>query len=377
MITKASIRIDASALIANIRSLKTIVPGQSEFVAVLKGNAYGHGLREVFLATKDEVEVVQFDDLAELATMRTIESELGLFPKRALVLGYVPSANLESALDLEAEITIYDLDRARKLSAIAASSNRIAKVHLKVDALLGRQGVMANEFPEFYGEVSCLPGLKVAGIYSHFANIEDTPDTTHASAQIQSFRTAVSQANARHFPTHLAATSGLMVEEGRSAAGDLVRIGIGLYGIYPSAALARSFEHLQLKPILSWATQLAMVKQLPSGHPIGYGLTFVTRRPMRIGIVPQGYADGYDRGLSNTGQVLIGGQRCPVLGRIAMNMFAVDLEAVPWAQAEDEVILIGPQNSERIGAEEVSTLLGTIPYEVLARISPLIPRVIN
>jgi alanine racemase len=155
---------------------------------------------------------------------------------------------------------------------------------------------------------------------------------------------------------------------------DLVRLGIGLYGLYPSAALAKTKGNLVLRPVLAWKTLLAQVKTLPARHPVGYGLTYITSRPMRVGIVPQGYSDGYDRGLSNVGEVLVGSRRCPVLGRIAMNMFAVDLSEVPEAKREDEVVLLGTQGPETISPEELAAKLGTINYEVIARISPQIHR---
>ena len=127
---------------------------------------------------------------------------------------------------------------------------------------------------------------------------------------------------------------------------------------------------------MRWVTHLAQVKTLPTGHAVGYGLTYRTTRPTLVGIVPQGYSDGYDRGLSNVGEVLVHGQRCPVVGRVAMNMFAVDLSAAPDARSEDEVVLLGAQGEERITAEEIAAKLGTIAYEVVARVSPLLPRVV-
>jgi alanine racemase len=127
---------------------------------------------------------------------------------------------------------------------------------------------------------------------------------------------------------------------------------------------------------MRWVSRLAQVKVLPPRHPVGYGLTYITSRETRIGIVPQGYADGVDRGLSNTGEVLVGGVRCPMIGRVAMNMFAVDLTGVPHARAEDEVVLLGSQAGEMVSAEEIALKLGTINYEVVTRISPLLPRVL-
>ena len=156
-----------------------------------------------------------------------------------------------------------------------------------------------------------------------------------------------------------------------------MRVGIGLYGLYPSSQLQRTSDGLALQPALQWISHLAQVKELPTGHPVGYGLTYITSRPTTIGVVPQGYSDGYDRGLSNAGQVLIRGTRCSVLGRIAMNMFAVDVSHIPDVKAEEDVVLLGEQLGERITAEEIALKTNTINYEVVARISSLVPRVIK
>jgi len=216
--------------------------------------------------------------------------------------------------------------------------------------------------------------VELVSAYAHFANIEDTTDLGHAFDQVDAFDACWELLRSQGWPDvgrHLSATSGAMtIDKGNS----LVRLGLGLYGMYPSASLARRHADLDLQPAMRWVSHLAQVKTLPAHHPVGYGLTFITPREMRIGIVPQGYADGYDRGLSNSGEVLVHGTRCSVLGRVAMNMFAVDLTSASDAVAEDEVVLLGTQGSERITAEEIASRLGTINYEVTTRISSQLPR---
>ena len=169
-----------------------------------------------------------------------------------------------------------------------------------------------------------------------------------------------------------------MAYEHAGGTSDLVRPGIGLYGMWPSDDLKERLgkEGLVLKPVLRWVTHIAQVKTLPAGHPVGYGLTFVTSKPTKIAVIPQGYSDGYDRGLSNKGEVLIGGTRCPVLGRVAMNMFVADVSHLESVNREDEVVLLGAQRGERITAEEIAGRLDTINYEITTRISPLLPRII-
>ncbi|MBC8066274.1 MAG: alanine racemase, partial [Chlorobia bacterium] len=273
-----------------------------------------------------------------------------------------------------AELAIYDRERLGWIQQAADRLGIRAKVHLKIDALLGRQGLLPDDIPEFLAELKRHPSIELVAAYSHFANIEDTTDLTHAHAQTAEFERGFAVLDG-FLERHESATSGAMVAEGLSSPNQWVRLGIGLYGLYPSTQLERTWSNLQLRPAIRWVSHLAQVKSLPAKHPVGYGLTYITSKKTKIGIVPQGYSDGYDRGLSNTGEVLVAEKRCPVLGRIAMNMFAIDLSLVPEAQPEDEVVLLGAQGEDRISAEEIALKTGTINYEVVARISPLLPRV--
>ncbi len=369
----SEIQISIESLLKNVRALKAICPDEADFIAVVKGNAYGHGLAPIVEVLEPVVDGFQIDDVEELQELRKHTS------KRALVLGYVPCSALEEAVRLGGELAIYDVQRLPELQRIAEDLGVRPKLHLKLDALLGRQGLLPDDVPAFLHRLAEFPGLDVIALYGHFANIEDTTDLTHANAQVDIFNkvhSSLVSAGLSQLSRHLSATSGLMVYEPSVRGNNLVRVGVGLYGLYPSASLARTQARLELEPVMRWTSHLAQVKFLPAGHPVGYGLTFVTWRPTLIGIVPQGYSDGYDRGLSNAGEVLIHGKRCPIVGRIAMNMFAVDLTHAPEAKAEDEVVLLGDQGSDRITAEELAARLGTINYEVVTRVSPLLPRLL-
>lgn len=359
------IEVDADALRHNLRSLRTLIPAGARVAAVVKGNAYGHGLKEVVQALDGEVDAFQVDDLEELRAIRALTD------RPVLVLGYVPRADVAEAVALGGELAVYDRER---LAALSETGKR-PRIHLKIDALLGRQGVPPHDLEAFLTHLRDAD-VELVAAYAHFANIEDTTDLTHAHAQMEVFETCFRRIR-EDWPAcgrHISATSGLLTVE---AGNDLVRIGVGVYGLYPSFPLERSHRHLALRPAMRWVSHLAQVKTLPARHPVGYGLTYVTSRETRIGIVPQGYSDGYDRGLSSSGEVLVHGVRCPVLGRIAMNMFAIDLSDVPDAKAEDEVVLLGEQGKDRITAEEMAVRLGTINYEVVTRVSPLLPRVIG
>lgn len=362
------LQISESALLHNLRAFRHLLDRGTKVAAVVKANAYGHGLPEVIHCIDGETDVYQVDDIEELRALRRLTS------RRILVLGYVCPEDLEEAVALEGEICLFEVDMISAIAAAADKMGKQAEVHVEVDALLGRLGALPPDLQAICDRLSSEPRVHLAGVYAHFANIEDTTDLAHASEQIAVFEKAASLFPG--VPRHISATSGLLAVEGRETRNDLIRLGVGLYGLYPSAALERSHATLELRPAMRWLSRLAQVKTLPARHPVSYGLTYITSKSTRVGIVPQGYSDGYDRHLSSSGEVLVGGQRCRVLGRVAMNMMVVELENVPNAQAGDEVVLLGPQGNERISAEELALRIGTINYEVVARVSPLLPRFI-
>lgn len=361
------VAISRSALEHNLAALRDLVPKGMSVAAVVKGNAYGHGLREVVEVLDGQVDLFQVDDIEELRALRQITKT------RALVLGYVAPHDIAEAVGLGGELALFDSWQ------LPYMDEATAKVHLELDVLLGRLGVLPDALDCFLKELVRRPRIEVIAVYGHFANIEDTTDQTHAYAQIEAFEAAFRRVR-EIYPQagrHMSATSGLMTIEPIRRGYDLVRLGIGLYGMYPSAPLARTHAYLELRPVMSWISHLAQVKEIPARHPVGYGLTFIAPDHMKVGIVPQGYSDGFDRGLSNIGEVLVRGKRCPILGRIAMNMFTVDVSQVADAEAGDEVVLLGRQGDEQISAEEIAAKLGTINYEITTRVSALLPRVVS
>jgi len=366
----SEVQIDRASLLHNVAAMRTLIQSTTHLIAVVKGNAYGHGLNEVVTVLEPVVDGFQVDDMEELRRLRRCTL------KRALVLGYVNLSEVEEAVSLGAELAVYDAERIPLIDAAGVRLGVRPKVHLKIDALLGRQGVTRGGLIAVLKALQGADSIDVVAAYAHFANIEDTTDLDHARLQIEFFGECFAIIRAQGFTNvgrHLSATSGLMTVEGGNS---LVRLGIGTYGMYPSDPLAERFAHLDLRPAMKWVSHLAQVKVLPAGHPIGYGLTYWTEADQRIGIVPQGYSDGYDRGLSGVGEVLVGGSRRRVLGRVAMNMFAIDLSEEPTAEVEDEVVLLGAQGSERISAEEIAGRIGTINYEVTARVESSLPRVV-
>ncbi|CAN5353076.1 alanine racemase [soil metagenome] len=353
------IEISRKALRHNVQQFRTLVGDHQQLVAVVKANAYGHGMEQVVPAIEDLVDAFQIDDIEELRELRQLTN------RRTLVLGYVAPDDIAEAISLDAELAVFDTERLPLLKG--------ARVHLKIDALLGRLGIRVEALPAFLEELRRHPSIHLAGVYGHFANIEDTEDTSHAIAQISEFEDAMSLIRAAGFSdlvTHMSATSGILRVEGTESNRGLVRPGIGLYGLYPSDHLAKEFAELDLRPALTWKTRLAQVKLLPAGHPVGYGLSYVTDRPTQIGVVPQGYSDGLPRSLSNSGTMFVNGVPCPIIGRVAMNMCMLDLSNCTEAKAGDEVIIIGPS----ISAEKVADDSQTINYEIVSRISPKLPR---
>jgi alanine racemase len=367
------IEISKENLIHNFKAFRNFVHGETKIAAVIKANAYGHGQNEVAEILEDFVDYFQVDDVLELRLLRQVSG------KPTLVLGYVAEDEINEAIELEGILGVYDIEQLKQIDKCAAMLGRKALVHVKIDASLGRQGVLVEDAENFSKQLKNFKNITVDGIYSHFANIEDTSDFSHAQKQIDNFNRAVEIFKAEGFEkikTHISASSGIMVYEKNLGQSNIVRLGISLYGMWPSDELKARFEerNFHLKPVMRWITHIAQVKTVPENYSIGYGLTFITNKPTKIAVIPQGYSDGYDRGLSNQGEVLISGRRCKVLGRVAMNMFVVDVSEIENVSAGDEVVLLGGQSDKSISAEEIAAKLDTINYEITTRTLALLPR---
>ncbi len=359
------LEISSEALNHNARWFRRRLGRHQSLIAVVKANAYGHGLAQFVEALDGVVDGYQIDDIEELRALRTLTS------RRALVLGYVQPTDLAEAIALQGELAIYDIDRILELMALA-STEEPARVHLCLDAYLGRDGLTPGELPEILALLQRCPQVRVVGVYSHYSDLGPATDHTHSELQREAFYQMVEQvlaAGFTNFDVHLSATYGTLHYEGGESPHHLVRVGIGLYGLTPPAV-----SNAELQPALQWITHLAQVKELPAGYPIGYSRTAHTSRPTLLGLIPQGYADGYSRDLSNCGHVLIRGQRCPVLGRVCMNMFTVDVTDLPDPQVGDAVVLLGTQGSEQITAEQLASTTDTNVHEVVARLNPGLDR---
>jgi alanine racemase len=361
--------ISREALEHNARQLRKYVDRSKQIIAVVKANAYGHGFEPVVTCLEKHVGGFQVDDIEELRAVRALTE------KPILVLGYVQEFDLAEAVALGAELALYDTERLALLEMLGIP----VRVHLKIDALLGRQGLLPHQLDDFLSLLKSCKHVTLAGVYSHFSHIKETTSLDHSHAQMAAYEDAVRVVRSygfTYFAEHLSATTAALFFEHQETSRHLVRLGISLYGMYPTRQIENQHASIPLQPALRWVSHLAQVKDLPQGHPVGYSATYVAQRAMLMGVVPQGYSDGLDHRLSNKGFVLVSGVRCPIIGRVSMNMCAVDLSNAPDACAGDEVVLLGRQGNEEISAIEMAEWCDSINHEVLTGLSPLIPRIL-
>ncbi len=372
------IEIDRAALVHNHQEFRRLIGPGCRFLAVIKANAYGHGLLEVSrILTRDGVDWLGVNSLEEVAALR----KAGI-KARLLVLGYVPLADLDEAVRLGARLTVYNEETVERLALICRRRKRKAFLHLKIETGTHRQGLRPEQIPQFLGKILGRQGLVLEGLSSHFANIEDTTDPSYSRRQLELFqkvRRTVEKTGVQVPFTHMSCTASTILFP--ETYHDMVRVGIGLYGYWPSKETYLSCRlqkrcAVQLKPVLSWRARVAQVKRLPRGAFIGYGGTYRTTRPTALAVLPVGYSDGYSRALSNASFVLIRGRRAPVRGRVAMNFLLADITDISGVRLEERATLIGRDGSETCTAEHLASLTGTIAYEVLSRLNPSLPRII-
>ena len=367
------VELDSGAPDHNLRELRKGLARGCLLCATVKSNAYGHGVKEMIglLPSADWFAVNSFEEGVELRA-------LGV-ERPILLLGYLPASQVRDAVAADLRLTVYNEETIRALSALDLGGRK-ARVHIKVETGTGRQGVVIDELEAFAEPLLESPTVEVEGILTHYATADDTVDPSYALSQLKRFRGAIDRLRAREISppvVHTACTAACILYPEMHFS--MVRVGIGVYGLWPSretyvTARCRIADPPKLVPVLSWKTRLAQVKPLPQGSFIGYGCTYRTTRSTTLGVLPVGYADGYDRSLGNTAHVLVRGRRAPVLGRVCMNLTMVDLTDVPRVAVEDEVTLLGRDGEEEITADTFGSWLGTINYEVVTRISPLLPR---
>jgi len=353
--------IDLGAFDHNVDAIASRLPAGTRVIALLKANAYGHGAVELARrCTPGKVAMIGVALLEEALELRDAGIETPI-----LVLGPLSATQVRTALERDVIIGAPGPEELELIAAVA--KERDVAIHLELDSGMGRMGCIETELPRVVELLRSAPRLRVDAIYTHFANASD-PEDPFTEDQLARFNTLVETlreagiAAAMHHAANSAATVRGITP------GDFVRTGIALYGANPLDVPMDG--HPALRPVMRWRTAIARLKELPPGHAVGYGTTFVTRRPSVIATLPVGYADGYDRGLSNRGEVLVRGQRAPVVGRVSMDLVTVDVTDVPGAAAGDEVVLLG----DGITAEELAAKLDTISYEVFCNVSARVPR---
>ena len=369
------VEISRKNIIHNLRQFRKRVGKRVEIMAVVKSNAYGHGIREVAkIVSQNGADWLGVNSLEEGLLLRKINLRQPI-----LILGYIPLNEIKEAIRHNLSFVVYNLEAIKRANRVAARLKKRAKVHLKIETGTYRQGINIADLEEFVRLCLVEKNIIIEGIYTHYANIEDTLDHRFALSQLRKFKKATKLVNRLGVQPfcHTACSAAIILYP--ETFFDIVRLGIGLYGLWPSREVKilanRSKKaKIELKPALSWKTKIAQIKPVAKGATVGYGRTFRANRGMKIAIIPVGYWDGYDRKLSNCGRVLVKGQFAPIVGRVCMNMLMIDVSEIPNIGIEEKVVLIGKQGKNEITTEELAEKMGTINYEVVTRINPSIPR---
>jgi len=359
--------INLAALEHNFKEVTRHIEGR-RILAVVKAQAYGHGSvpvsRHLLGLGANMLGVALIEEGQELRACGINAPILvmgPLFPKQA-----------ESVVAFHLTPVVYSVPFARAVSQAALRLKTKIAVHVKIDTGMGRIGIPPEEALAFILELRNLDGIELQGLMTHFADA-DLADKEFASKQMDRFNNLVQELDTRRIsiPFRHAANSAAILDFKR-ALFTMVRPGLMLYGYNP---LEKGQERTVLKPALSLVTRIAFLKKTPAGSPISYGRTFVTRRESLIATLPIGYADGFNRELSNKGEGLVRGKRVPVVGRVCMDMCMIDVTEVPGVTEGDAVVLIGEQAGQHITADDIAEKTGTISYEVLCGISTRVPRI--
>lgn len=362
--------IDLDAVDFNIKSIIKRVDGRAKLIGTVKADAYGHGAIEVARVLEENgVDIFSVAMLDEAINLR----KQGL-DKTILMLGLTPPEYIKEALEYDVILPVVNYAEAVKISEAAKELGKKAVIHIKLDTGMGRIGFRADckETADEIEKISKLENIEINGIFTHFCT-SDCKDKTFTKVQKERFINTVDAVEKRgiHIPLkHASASAGLMDFDDMFF--NAVRPGIILYGYYPSDEVMK--ERLPLKPVMSLKTYVTFIKEIEKGDSLGYGRTYIADEKRTIATIPVGYADGYNRLLSNKGRVLVNGKSAPIKGRICMDQCMVDITGID-AKEWDEVVLLGKQGNDEITADEIAETIGTISYEVLCMVSKRVPRV--
>ncbi len=364
--------IDLDSIGHNVSEFRRLLGPDVQIMAVVKADGYGHGAvetaRKALQAGASRLGVALLEEGLEL---RRAGIEVPM-----LLLGHTDPAAVPLLLKYRLTPTLFGLERARLFSSCCAAEGGTLPVHLKVDTGMGRIGVRPGGAAAFIDHVSRLPGLKLEGIFTHLSSADEDSDEARAytAGQLQLFDDIAAAARQRGIALPLchAANSAAAVLYPQSRC-NMIRLGISLYGCYP-ASWMKNVAPVKLRPAMSLKSEIVFLKEVPAQTHISYGRSYCTTANSIIATLPIGYADGYSRRLSNSGEVLVHGRRVPIAGRICMDQMMIDVSCIEGAAEGDEVVLYGKQDSENITVEEVAQFLGTINYEVLCNVGKRVPR---
>jgi alanine racemase len=374
--------IDLDAIAHNVRQLRHITDPKARLMAVVKADAYGHGVTQVSRRVLESGA----DVLAVARLHEGIELRRAGFDVPVLIFGYTPPSLAAGIIKYDLTQTVWSYQTAQALSAAAVASNRSIKIHLKIDTGMGRLGLLTdglrppaqdpNSIRKATREVQAiakLAGLELEGIYTHFATA-DSADKVYALKQFELFMDFLNelQQAGLTIPVRHAANSAAIIDLPQTHL-DMVRPGISIYGLYPSDEVDKS--RISLKPAMALKARVVHLKKVPAGFSISYGCTHKTRTPTTIASVPVGYADGFSRLLSSRGHMLVGGHRAPIVGRVCMDQTMLDVGHIPDVDIEDEVVIFGRQGDEMISVDEIAALLNTINYEIVSALTHRIHKV--
>ncbi|MBU1039281.1 alanine racemase [Patescibacteria group bacterium] len=374
------LEVSRKALLNNISVHRSFLGGQAKLMAVVKSNAYGHGL---VLAAKvgessGKIDWLGVASLAEAFSLRAAKINLPI-----LVLSYyqpLRQFDLQKAIKQKISFVVYEQSALLALSKAGQQVKKPARVHLKIDTGMARLGLRDKQAYDFLKQIRNSLWLKLEGVASHLATAE-SKQSGFLLEQLGNFSAFLEKGQAwlpDKYYRHIACTAAL--NSFKNSHYDLGRLGIGYYGLWPSAEnklVVNKFKpKIRLQPALTWKTFIIELQKLPKGATVGYGRTYTTKQAITMAVLPVGYWDGYRRSLSNKGEVIIQGQLCPVIGRVCMNITMVDVTKLAKVRVNDEVVLLGCQGKKQITAEQIGIKSGTINYEVITAINPLLPRVL-
>lgn len=365
----AEINIDN--MLKNMENFKSIINDNTKIICVVKANGYGHGAA---ILAKELTKLEYVYGFAVATSEEAFELRENNIDKPILILGYTFKEDYERLINENISLTVFTDDMLNEIANVANKINKKAKVHVKLDTGMSRIGIRPNEDGvNFVKKVVSSNNIDFEGIFTHFARADEL-DKTKANEQLNKYSNFVKMVEAEgiNIPVkHCSNSAGII--EMKDANYDVVRAGITLYGLWPSNEVRKDI--IDLYPVMSLKSSIVYIKELETGREISYGGTYVTDKPRKIATVSAGYADGVPRGLSNKGFVLCHGKKAPIVGRVCMDQFMIDVTDIEEASVLDEVVIIGSQGNATITAEEVGDISGRFNYELVCDITNRVPRI--